>query len=140
VGHPSSPPPRLCDRSALPSPESCPDLAMPVCASDRRTYDSACLVELQACHQNNSLLYVIYEGDCRPDYLCEDGITYIGKEQVTERGLPPPRSVTAGRTARAAGRRSPTAGGRRRLSAGMLAPRSCSYTRHRPRAVSIPAA
>ena len=74
---------RICDRSSLPCPESCPDLGMPVCASNRKTYDNACLVELEACHHNSSL-YVAYEGDCRPDFLCEDGLTWLGGEQVCD--------------------------------------------------------
>ena len=74
---------RICDRSSLPCPESCPDLGMPVCASNRKTYDNACLVELEACHHNSSL-FVVYEGDCRPDFLCEDGLTWLGGEQVCD--------------------------------------------------------
>ena len=74
---------RICDRSSLPCPESCPDLGMPVCASNRKTYDNACLVELEACHHNSSL-FVAYEGDCRPDFLCEDGFTYLEGAQVCD--------------------------------------------------------
>ena len=74
---------RICDRSSLPCPESCPDLRMPVCASNKKTYDNACLVELEACHHNSSL-FVAYEGDCRMAFLCEDGLTWLEGEQVCD--------------------------------------------------------
>ena len=35
---------------------------------------------LQACH-NNSSLYVLYEGDCRTQFLCDDGETWIEGSQ-----------------------------------------------------------